>query len=528
MKIRSRLILANILMILAPVLCGAAVVVMGSGYLDSRYIYTMNEFFSDENGVVSAKSTIYAYQKELWSTNWQELEDLQEESDVQESSAKEPMELSDMGKAKSELNQNARMTKLGVSLEEMGYHFAVFMDGDCQYSNMSAADSDVVEGSLAATLASAGNVTVSDRENSVIKSTFEKDGVVCEIVAINRGNKGNGATTVDELRDTLLLLVKIMLSVVAAAVFFADMVLSGWISRSILQPLERLKNGTARIMDGDLDGSILPVGGIKGRNEIDLACEDFEKMREYLRETARERAENEERRREMISGISHDLRTPLAAIEGYIEGLRTGIAETEEKRNRYLEAAYVRSKDLERLVDRLSLYNRYQQKAAIYDWEEIELEGFLENWVKKYRPESESGVFTILVEKMAFQGVRVRADKKELERVFDNLLSNSRKYGNQAECQVEVTGKVCGSMIQINVGDNGPGVEEPQLERIFDVFYRTDSARSCPGNGSGLGLAIVRDIVEAHKGYVKAENSGSGLDICISLPIVSMNGLREQ
>lgn len=117
------------------------------------------------------------------------------------------------------------------------------------------------------------------------------------------------------------------------------------------------------------------------KDELGAVCQDFNEMRLYLKQSVDQRLEFEQRRRELITGISHDLRTPLTSIKGYLDGLLDGIASTEEMRQRYLQAIKIRTQDLERLVDSLSTYNRLENPSFRYRMQEINLKSFIEDYL---------------------------------------------------------------------------------------------------------------------------------------------------
>jgi signal transduction histidine kinase len=530
MKIRTKLMVSNIMMILVPVLTGTLIVILGISYMDNRYMYTLNEFFEDENAVISAKSTIYEYQNELWKTDWEKLSDAdaltgkESNADDKESTDSDGetygnFDISDLADYRSDSVQTVKKTKLGAALQKLGYHFAIFKDGDCSYSDMDEADCELINQTLTSDLLSTRSLIISQNDNSMIKSTFVNGDSVCEILAISEGSKEEGKTTVSYLKSTILKLLYVLAAAVLAVVIIMNLILSGWISRSILRPLSGMKKGIEQITRGELDESIALTSGSKKKNEIEEVCEGFDFMRGYLRESAVERVKNEEKRREMISGISHDLRTPLTAIEGYVEGLMSGIASTDEMKKKYLEAIYTRSKELEKMTDRLSYYNKGQERS--YEMEEREINEVIAGITAKYQIETDKGRLNIMTDTGDTENCRVMMDEREFQRVFDNLISNSIKYCNSGQCVINISTEMNDGNANIIFEDNGPGVPEETTDKIFDIFYRTDTARSNTGNGSGIGLAIVREIVEAHGGTVNAAGHGElgGLKVTVTLPV---------
>lgn len=279
--------------------------------------------------------------------------------------------------------------------------------------------------------------------------------------------------------------------------------------------LEKLREGTRKILDGNLDTEV----DYRRDDEFGQVCRDFDEMREHLKQSVEQRIQDEKRRREMISGISHDLRTPLTSISGYLDGLLEGIADTGEKQLRYLRAMKIRTEDLKRLVDSLSEYNRLESRGLQCRLEPGDLRLFLEEYAAGCREEADRNQVEIRLELEETPCV-VAMDQYELRRVFDNLLTNTVRYRESSRSLVviEETKEEKERQARVVCRDDGPGVPEESLDRIFETFYRLDSARSRSGEGSGIGLAIVKEIIEAHGGTVRAENRG-GLAIIILLPL---------
>ncbi len=219
----------------------------------------------------------------------------------------------------------------------------------------------------------------------------------------------------------------------------------------------------------------------------------------------------------MLRGVSHDLRSPLTSIVGYASGIKDGVANTPEKRVRYCDAILTRANDLERMVESLSVLTR-AEGGEVLRLEQLELAAFVGLVVEEKRAWLESNNVQVELQDES-DAAEVRADKDELRRVLDNLFENSVRHRETSTSRVSVYLRASATTVSLRYVDDGPGVPEQDLSRIFESFYRVDKSRTNPGEGSGLGLAIVRQIVVAHGGELSAENDG-GLAICISLPRV--------
>lgn len=509
MKIKSKIIISNIFMVGIPIICAGILGSVGFRKIDSKYMYSLDQMFADENAVISAQSTIYAYQEELWNTNWKQMEE--EEIGHQDEKGETIIKWSELQNSKNELIQNTRLYNLGQEMENMGYHFSVFMNGDCQYSNLTSRDSDIIQQIAGDAITHVRSMVVGENNASVIKNSFENGDTVCVIIAVNSGNKTVNPENISYLKQKLLRFVVLYLLVILVIIVLTNGGLSGYILRTIMKPLNKLKEGTRRIHEGDLDTPIKYTQ----KDEFGDVCDDFEKMRHYLKKTALERLEYENYRREMISGISHDLRTPLTSIKGYTEGLMMGIADSREMQERYFQAIAIRTRDLEQLVNNLSFYNKVENKILKYEREKFDFKEFLAKYLDDRALELERE--KVKVHLNAKEKYDVFLDRKELIRVFDNFISNTIKYRKTNTSLVFISLDRVEEKVICTYEDDAGGIPEEALERIFDSFYRTDMARSRTGEGSGLGLSIVKAIITAQGGRIRAENGESGLKIIIEV-----------
>lgn len=492
MTIRQKIRLSNIMMALIPILLTAIIVVICLRTSLGSYWYTLETMYQDENGIQSAQSLIYTYQQELWENNWGE---------------GVHTELTE------EIKKSDKMNHLEDKLSRMGYHFLINKNGNEIYSNMTAMEMQTAEAVAGTALESAKTLTASYHEVSVIKHTFFHGEKVFSIIAVHSG--GTDQEVISYLQNYIL---KYILGFIIAFLMLTvcvNAVLSWWISKSVLNPLKKLSWGTKEIKDGNLDTVI----DYTKQDEFGEVCRDFDEMRVYLRTSVEQRLKDEQRRKDLIIGISHDLRTPLTSISGYLDGLMEGIANTPEKRQRYLKAIKIRTGDLSRLVDSLSEYNRLDSQSFHYHLEPGDLKGFIGQYLKAYEEEakrnnlelhlrSDGGAYPVLF------------DKIEMKRVLDNLFTNTIKYCQTSHSRVVISLRRVehSTVVEFVFSDDGPGVPEESLDRLFESFYRVDGARSNSGEGSGIGLSVVKEIITGHRGIVHAKNQG-GLAIIIHLPM---------
>lgn len=415
----------------------------------------------------------------------------------------------------TEICPTAEMTDMGNALSELGYHFMITKDGEQIYSNLS--DDDIAIGREIAgeSMENAKTLTATKYDVSVIKNTFWHGEKVFCITAIHP-EKTDGSA-VNYLKKYFLRYAAGIIGFFVILSMLINGVLYYWISRSILRPLKLLRQGTREIREGNLE---IPIQYDK-KDEFGEVCRDFEDMRFYLQESVQQRLEDEKRRKDLIRGISHDLRTPLTSICGYLDGLLDGIADTEEKRKRYLLAIKTRAGNMVTLVDNLSEYCRLDRDFR-YHMENIDLKNYIEQYLEQNRLYIEQNQIEMVLH--IGNECIVKLDTKEFKRIFDNLFTNTVKYREKETSRILITLKKTMDMenAELIIQDNGPGVPEDSLEKLFDSFYRVDGSRNRVENGSGIGLAVVKEIVLGHGGKVYAENRG-GLAIIIRLPIVQEN-----
>lgn len=485
MMLYQKIRISNILMVLIPIIISFLGVLLIAKTSMGNYWTTLEKMYLNENGIQSAQNLIYTYKIELWEKDWERME----------------------------FNPTENMTNLERTLSDMGYGICIKMNGNQLYSTISDEDMKAAEEAAGSGLYTAKMLTASQKNVSVIKYTFYQGENICSIIVVNNNRTEQAGTSY--LKAYILKYMCLFAAIFFLLVIILNLVLSYWITGSVLKPLQKLSNGAKEIRDGNLDYEI----SYEKRDELGMLCQDFNEMRLYLKKSVEQRLEFEQRRRELIIGISHDLRTPLTSIKGYLEGLLDGIASTEEMRQRYLQAIKIRTQDLERLVESLSTYNRLETPSFCYDMKETDLKRFIEDYLMdnwdRFAADRVSVEF-----KYNRSECLVMLDNNEWKRIFDNLFSNTIRYRKKPSSAIKITLESSEQEAELCFADDGPGVPEESLLFLFDSFYRTDEARSFTGSGSGLGLAIVMEIVKGHGGRVWAENQ-DGLAIWMIIPLSS-------
>lgn len=336
---------------------------------------------------------------------------------------------------------------------------------------------------------------------------------------------------------------------------FTASLLTLWIYRGMVRPINVLKKATHKMRDGDLDFSIKT----QREDEIGMLCKDFEEMRIRLKESIEMRLVSEREMRELVSNISHDLKTPLTAIEGYTEGIMDGVADTPEKQEKYLKIIHKKAKEMAMLVDELSMCSKIENGIVPYNFRYIRVGEYFDDCVQEISMDLDIQNISVEYTNEVDRDVRVEMDPEQLKRVINNIVGNSMKFieadsgrifiriteENRMDKVTAFAGKenvkseksgdnirsVFGKkekdekkekpiepdMIQVEFRDTGKGIAAEHLPHVFDRFYRADAARQS-SKGSGLGLAISKKIIEDHGGRIWAESEeGAGTSVFFTL-----------
>jgi signal transduction histidine kinase len=391
---------------------------------------------------------------------------------------------------------------LNTQLSVYRYKLLVLKNHNIVFSTLSDSQSEIIsnlkpleleQSTLAGAIQEFTFVAVSDEGYSIFAVGGEEDNL-----------KGHNSFLQLSLISCLIVIVAILV----LSQFFTRKII--W---RILRPLNALSDGAKRIENGDLSKPI----DYTGKDEFASVCTAFNHMQEYLLKEQEKTAAYERARTDLIAGISHDLRTPLTSVKGYIKGLRDGVANTTEKREQYLSIAYEKACDMDVLLQKLFYFSNLETGNQPISPKSEDLGDFVRRFEENMREELDNKDIEMIMEATPVPHP-VKIDAGQMRRVLFNLTENAIKYANAETLVLRISIWREDGMEHLLFTDNGQGVSEEQLPRLFERFWRSDEVRSTKnGEGSGLGLYIVKYIVEAHCGYVTA-NSDKGLQIKISLP----------
>ncbi len=278
-----------------------------------------------------------------------------------------------------------------------------------------------------------------------------------------------------------------------------------WIYRGIIRPIKRLEAATVNIQQGNLDFTI----ETEGNDEVSELCSSFEEMRKRLKESSEQQMTSEQQSRELISNIAHDLKTPITAVKGYSEGLLDGVADTPEKREKYLRTINSKANEMDALLNELTLYSKIDTNRIPYNFNKLSVAAYFNDCIEEIGMDLETKQIGLAYFNYVDNDVKIIADPEQLKRVVNNIIGNSVKYLDKKHGFINIRIKDVGDFIQVEIEDNGRGIASKDLPYVFERFYRADASRNSATGGSGIGLSIVKKIIEDHGGKIWATSKES-------------------
>ena len=293
------------------------------------------------------------------------------------------------------------------------------------------------------------------------------------------------------------------------------------VTNSMMQSLRKLRDGVRHISEGDLNFSVKT----KKRDEVAQVLMAFEEMRLRLKASIDAQVKEDENRKALVANISHDLKTPVTSIKGYIEGLIDGVADTQEKKEKYLSTIHEKTIALDRMIDDLFLFSSLDIGRAQYHFETLAANEFFESLCSETKLDLTERGFEVQCNLQIPANIKVKIDRQMIRRLQHNLTENAAKYCKDTDRKVIFSAFLQGPDLICSVEDNGIGIQPADMPHIFERFYRADAARTSMIGGTGLGLQISRHIIEDHGGRIWAESTfGEYTRISWTLPALSMDG----
>lgn len=308
----------------------------------------------------------------------------------------------------------------------------------------------------------------------------------------------------------------------AVILILTSALITAWVNQDIYKPIKELSIAMRKIAEGDFDYR-LPD---KQEGEIGHLHDNYEQMRLQLKENAEEKMQNEKKSKELVSNISHDLKTPITSIKGYVEGIMDGVADTPEKMDKYIKTIYNKANDMDRLINELTTYSGIDSNKIPYHFHVLNIADYFQDCVEEVGLDLEQKDIQLNYTNLAPADTCIVADPEQLKKVINNIISNSVKYMGHDKGIIDIKILDEGESVRIEIEDNGKGIAAKDIGNIFERFYRTDSSRNSLQGGSGIGLSIVKKIIEDHGGYVWA-TSKEGEGTCMHFVIRKYTDKKE-
>lgn len=314
-----------------------------------------------------------------------------------------------------------------------------------------------------------------------------------------------------------------MVVAIVLILIFTSLMLTQWIHKGVFYPINELNIAMTKIKEGNFDYMLQTEAG----GEIGDLYRNYEDMRLRLKESTEENVEQEKKNKELVSNISHDLKTPITAIKGYVEGIMDGVADTPEKMDKYIKTIYNKANDMDRLINELTIYSGIDNHRIPYNFHRINVADYFGDCVEEVGLDLESKNIQLNYTNLADADTQIIADPEQMKKVINNIISNSVKYMDKQHGVIDIRILDEHDSIQVEIEDNGKGIAQKDLSKIFERFYRTDASRNSAQGGSGIGLSIVKKIIEDHGGYIWA-TSKEGEGTCMHFVIRKYRELQNE
>lgn len=491
MKFRTRLLITSLIIILLPfLLTSVAILVLGSHIED-----TESQF-----GFLDRDNASFIYTIENYGRITEEVFE-----EIRQQIAENPARLEDKG----------YLDEITLDLKDKSSYIIVRKDDELYYTGNSNGARKIFHA-----LPEYGN-EMPDTKAGFYYSDINK---LVKAVDFRFADGSEGSLFIVTNIGALLprkMLCNMVLAFILVLVF-TSILLTRWIQKGIFTPINQLNTAMQNIAEGNLEYMLTT----EERGEIGELYRNYEDMRLRLKESLDEKFEHEQKNKELISNISHDLKTPITSIKGYVEGIMDGVADTPEKMHKYIKTIYDKANDMDRLINELTTYSGIDTNRIPYTFRRINVADYFGDCVEEVGLDLESKDIQLNYEDLVDPAVQIIADPEQLKRVINNIISNSVKYMNKEKGVIAIRILDEVDAIRVEIEDNGMGIAAKDLPNIFERFYRTDASRNSSKGGSGIGLSIVKKIIEDHGGYIWA-TSKEGEGTCMHFVIRKYQTMPE-
>jgi len=288
------------------------------------------------------------------------------------------------------------------------------------------------------------------------------------------------------------------------------------LEKRVFKPMENLKQGLDEVAKGNYAVKV----EYDKPNDLGLLMASFNEMTERLFEAEQLQTEYEENRKALIANISHDLKTPITAIQGYIEAVLDGTVNPPENNDKYLRTIQRNAVYVNKLIDDLFLFSKLDMQKLEFHFECVQVREFMNDLMEEYK-------FDLAERNILFQYIAqleddylLNLDGKRIYQAFNNIISNAVQHVAKTDLAIDVRLYRQAEFVCIDIKDNGPGIPIDKLPFLFDRFYRIDTERPKDQATTGLGLAIAKELVEAHGGKITVSSVNEGTCFTILLPLL--------
>ena len=312
----------------------------------------------------------------------------------------------------------------------------------------------------------------------------------------------------------------VLIALLFSMVAFFEFFFLRRIEARILIPIGQLKSGVSEIANGNYDVEIKSCVS----NEIGQLIDSFNEMARKLKESEKIKSEYEENRKSIVANISHDLKTPMTSIQGYIEAIMDDAVISREDLSKYLKIIHSNSEYMNKLIEDLFLFSKLDMQKLDFNFTETEAVPFFNDLFEEFDLEFCEMEFKFTYINKIEENVVFNIDTKRIHQIFRNVIGNAIKYRGGPSLSLSVELYMEKDFVCADVRDDGQGISEDKLTHIFDRFYRVDTERTKDLLSTGLGLAIAKELVEAHGGTISASSvECNGTCFTIRIPALIIN-----